>query len=326
MSRFRALHVTVAGALIALIAWRVGVSDVGHVLADADPRLLVAVIALNIPLALLFPLRSHFVLRRLGAHVEPRVLIPAAILGNVAGSLTPASSGELLRTAVLRSHADLAVEDGLVLVLYERGISVLIMALATCVTAAFIALPVAGALAVAAGAVPLLALPLAAPSLLGVLPPPSQQPLPGVLRGGARRLQMMAGRLAWLLRDRALLAGWSALTALMFAIATLQLWLLARSLSNTVRPDEAWTAYGASQLAGIASLLPLGLGAADGSMAALLRRMGMTFEQGAAVAVLARAALTLPLGLLAVASYLYLARRSPRQDASAGTFEPARRA
>jgi uncharacterized membrane protein YbhN (UPF0104 family) len=113
---------------------------------------------------------------------------------------------------------------------------------------------------------------------------------------------------ALLLRDRKLLAGWSMLTAAMFAIAMLQLWLLARSVSHAIRPEEAWTAYGASQLAGIASLLPLGLGAADGSLAALLRRMGTTFEQGTVVAILVRATMTLPLGLMALASWLWLAR------------------
>jgi uncharacterized membrane protein YbhN (UPF0104 family) len=138
-----------------------------------------------------------------------------------------------------------------------------------------------------------------------------------------RRVQRVAGRLQLLLGDRALLAGWSLLTAAIFAIATLQLWLLARSVSQAIRPEEAWTVYGASQLAGVASLLPLGLGAADGSLAALLRRMGTTFEQGTVVAILVRATMTLPLGVMAVASYLYLVRISGRvkQDEAAGRVD-----
>ena len=307
MSRLRFLHAGIAVALLALIVWKTGVDDVRRVLADVDPRLLVAVVALNVPLALLFPLRSHFVLRRLGARVEPRVLIPAAILGNVAGSLTPASSGELLRTAALRSRAAIPVEDGLALVLYERAVSLWIMAVATGVTGAYVILDTRRATAVAAIALPLLALPALGPWMLGLLPAADDERVGG-WRSLLRRLQQVAGRFDHLLRDRRLLAGWSLLTITLFAITTVQLWLLARSVSHAITPGEAWTAYGASQLAGIASLLPLGLGAADGSLAALLRRMGTTFEQGTVVAILVRATMTLPLGLMAVASYVYLAR------------------
>ncbi len=319
MSRWRLLHASIAVALLALIVWKTGIGDVRRVLADVDPWLLVAVALLNLPIALIYPLRAHFVLRRLGADVAPRVLAPAAILGNVAGSLTPASSGELLRTAVLRSHADLPVEDGLALVLYERALSVWIMAAGTAVVVSFVALDAALAVAVAAVALALAMLPVAGPWLLDLLPAAGEDERPGVLRSLLRRLQRVAGRLRLLLGDRRLLALWSLLTAAIFAITTLQLWLLARSVSHAIRPEEAWTAYGASQLAGIASLLPLGLGAADGSLAALLRRMGTTFEQGTVVAILVRATMTLPLGLLAVASYLYLVRISghaPRDEAS----------
>ncbi len=325
MSRWRLLHASIAIALLALIVWKTGVGDVRRVLSDVDPRLLAAVVALNVPAALLFPVRSHFVLRRMGAQVPFRVLVPAAILGNVAGALTPASSGELLRTAVLRSHADLPVEDGLALVLYERALSVWMMAAGTAVVVSFIALDFAQAVAVTAVALLLAMLPAAGPWLLDMLPDAGDDDRPGLLASVLRRVQRVAGRLQLLLGDRALLAGWSLLTAAIFAIATLQLWLLARSVSHAIRPEEAWTAYGASQLAGIASLLPLGLGAADGSVAALLRRMGTTFEQGTVVAILVRATMTLPLGLMAVASYLYLVRMSgqtsqddaaPRADAS----------
>ena len=98
------------------------------------------------------------------------------------------------------------------------------------------------------------------------------------------------------------------MTAVMFIVVALQIWVLSRAVSHAVSPVEAWTAFGASQLAGIVSLLPLGIGAADGSLAALLRRMGTTFEQGTVVAILVRAVMTLPMGLVAVLCYLYLQR------------------
>lgn len=307
MTRFRFIHVAVAIALLALVLWKSGARDIGGVLGDADYRLLAVVVALNVPLALLFPVRSHFVLMRLGARIDPQLLVPAMILGNVAGSLTPASSGELLRTAVLRSHADLPARDGLALVLYERGISVWIMALGTGVAAGFVGLGVGMALVVAAASLPLFALPAIGPFLLRLLPETRDE-------ATSRRARMIfrandvAGRMRWLLEDRTLLLGWSMITAAMFVIASAQIWLLTESVGDAVRPHEAWVAYGASQLAGIVSLLPLGLGAADGSLSGLLRRMGMTLEQGASVAILSRAALTLPLGLMAVASYIWLTR------------------
>ena len=68
---------------------------------------------------------------------------------------------------------------------------------------------------------------------------------------------------------------------------------------------------GLSQLVGIISLIPLGLGAVDGSLAALLERFGMTLEQGAAVALLARLTQTLPLIIAAFACYAWLVRNAP---------------
>jgi uncharacterized membrane protein YbhN (UPF0104 family) len=323
LSRLRFLHVAIACALLALIVWKTGVNDVRHVLSDVDPWLLAAVAALNVPIALLFPLRSHFVLRRMGARVDPRVLVPAAILGNVAGSLTPASAGELLRTAALRSHANLPVEDGLALVVYERALSLWIMGVTAGIAAGFIALDTPVATAIAAGGLAFLALPSCGPWLLGVLPSVADTDTASGWRSWIRRLIRAAGRLQWLLGDRWLLVGWSFITAVLFAITTLQLWLLTRAVSHSITPAEAWTAYGASQLAGIVSLLPLGLGAADGSLAALLRRMGTTLEQGTVVAILVRATMTLPLGLMAVASYVYLARGGGRGDQGSGEGERA---
>ena len=63
---------------------------------------------------------------------------------------------------------------------------------------------------------------------------------------------------------------------------------------------------GTGMLAGILTFLPLGLGTMDATLAALVGTIQSDFSAGAAVAVLMRATVTLPLGLAAVASYLYL--------------------
>jgi uncharacterized protein (TIRG00374 family) len=308
VSRARYLHLALAAALLALLLWKANIADVASALRDASPATAGVVVALNLPVALLFWLRSRLVLARLGHHVPARVLVPVAVLGNVAGSLTPASAGELLRTAVLKSHAGVTANDGLALVLYERALSLYLMALGTGVVAAFISLPLPAAVLIAAIAAPVSLLPIFGSRVLRFLPRQRIERGPALLRDLIERAGTVADRLQWLLQDRALFAAWSVITAAIFGVITLQFWLLARSLSSVVSPQEAWVALGASQLAAIASLLPLGLGAADGSIAAILRRAGMTLDQGTAVAILVRATITLPLGLAAVGCYLYLQR------------------
>lgn len=316
MSRIRYLHLALAGALLALLLWKTDIADVADALRDVNPLTAIAVVALNAPIALLFWLRSRMVLGRLGHQIPARVLLPVALLGNVAGSLTPASAGELLRTAILKSHADVTAKDGFALVLYERALSLYLMALGTGVVAAFIALPLPAAALVAGIAAPLFVLPVAGSKILGLLPKQRVARGPAFVRDLVERAANVADRLQWLLRDRSLFVCWSTTTALVFGMVTLQFWLLARALSSAVSPQEAWVAFGASQLAAIVSLLPLGLGAADGSIAAILRRAGMTLEQGTAVAILVRATITLPLGLAAVGCYLYLQRLGSAEERS----------
>jgi uncharacterized protein (TIRG00374 family) len=316
VSRIRYLHLALAGALLTLLLWKTDIADVARALGDVSPLTAIAVVALNAPIALLFWVRSRMVLARLGHQVPMRVLLPVALLGNVAGSLTPASAGELLRTAVLKSHADVTSRDGFALVLYERSLSLYLMALATGVVAAFIALPLPAAALIAGIAAPLFVLPVAGSKILSVLPKQRIERGPAFVRDLVERVAHVGDRLRWLLQDRGLLASWSAATAMIFGIVTLQFWLLTRALSGAVNPQEAWVAFGASQIAAIVSLLPLGLGASDGSIAAVLHRAGITLEQGTAVAILVRATTTLPLGLAAIGCYLYLQRLGSAEERS----------
>jgi uncharacterized membrane protein YbhN (UPF0104 family) len=104
---------------------------------------------------------------------------------------------------------------------------------------------------------------------------------------------------------------WAALTVSVFAVTALQYWLLADAIGGRIGVHEAWLALGLSQLAAIVSLIPLGIGSADSSLAALLDRFGMTLAQGAAVALLVRALSVVPLVVVAFACYLWLVRRAP---------------
>jgi uncharacterized membrane protein YbhN (UPF0104 family) len=207
-------------------------------------------------------------------------------------------------------------------VLYERGLSAYLTALGSGVVAALLVLPGPLATLLALAAAPLFVLPFVGATLLDLLPKQRISRRPAVVWDIIARAQNVADRLQWLLRDRRLLVLWSIVTLGIFAIMTLQFWLLTRALSNVVSPQEAWVALGASSLAGTASLLPLGLGATDGSLAALLRRAGMTLEQGTAVAILSRATITLPLGLTAVGCYLYLQHLAPADAETADSGVP----
>lgn len=311
MSRARLLHLGVAAALVALLLWKADVHDVGAALARAELLPVIAVVAIDVPALFLLYVRARFVLEALGHDVPARILVPASILGNVAGSLTPASAGELLRAGVLHTRAEVSVEDALALVAYERSMSIYLLALGTGVVAAFLALPVAAATLVAFAGAVLVLLPAATAPLLRLLP--------GARGGRSTRAGRAfdgflgaAGQMRLLFGNLRLLGRWGGVTATIFALNAVQTWLLARSVSSEVTPAEGGVAFGASQLAGIASLLPLGLGAADGSLAGLLREMGLSLDESAAVAVMMRLTTTLPLGVAAIASYLFLTRPPSR--------------
>jgi uncharacterized membrane protein YbhN (UPF0104 family) len=233
--------------------------------------------------------------------------------------MTPASSGEVLRAGALTSHTQVTLEDAGALVFFERGLSLYLMTIGTAAVGAFFVLPTALAVVVlvfacAAAAAPALA--MVVPRRTTVVRSDGDR---GPLRRALRYAVNALGRSAHIARAPAGLAVWTLATCGIYAVNTLQFWLLARSVSDVISAPEAWVALGASQLAGIVSLLPLGFGASDWSLAAILRRFGTTLEQGTAVAVLVRATITLPLLVLALFSYLYLAavRRMPVRDKAA---------
>ena len=88
----RLLSLGVAIAVLALVLASAEPGEIWRALRDVEVRPLVAVTLLNLPVCLLFSLRSLLVLKRLGYVVPWLVLLPASVLGNVAGALTPAGA------------------------------------------------------------------------------------------------------------------------------------------------------------------------------------------------------------------------------------------
>jgi len=306
VSKLRYLQVPLVVGLFALLAYRLDLRAVGAAVKDADAGVIALVVLLNVPLCALFGLRMNLVLLRLGHRLEPDLVLASAVVGNVAGALTPASTGEVLRAAALRSHSNVPVDEVVALIAFERGMSVYLLALGTLGAFLATALPAPQAVVACAACASLLSLPFVLAPLLDRLP----RARSGVLGRILEYLRPMASQLKMLLRSPRLLAPWMVVAAATFGLFTLQYWLLARSVEDVASPGEVWIAFGASQLAAIVTLIPLGLGAADASLAGILHRFGLSLESGASVAVLVRATSTLPLLLLAVVSYLYLARRT----------------
>jgi hypothetical protein len=152
-------------------------------------------------------------------------------------------------------------------------------------------------------ALPMLLIPLtlliAASRLLSTAPFSRPSRITYFIRDGVESVTRLS-------RDRALVAQWSVLTIGLLCLVALQYWLAAASLTSGVAFHEAWVAFGVSQLVGIVTLLPLGLGSSDAVLVALYRRFGLTFDEAASGAVLVRAINTLPLILIAALAYTYL--------------------
>lgn len=308
----RLLHVAVAVALVGLVVARSHPSELSEALGDVDLRLAALAALLNLPVLLLAPLRSHFVYRRLGYDIPARVLVPTTVLGFVAGGLTPAASGEVLRAGALRTRAGVAFEDSVVAVVYERALSMYLLALST--AALLVIATLSSTLAV-------LALIACAclyfvPWLVAVnlnLASKDEAEARGRVSSVVRHGLAMFGQVRLLLKDFGLLIRESLITAAMFSLVSLQYWLIARGISDGISVADAWLAFGISTLAAVVTLIPLGLGILDSSLAAVLDRLGMTLEQGAVVAILARAVILIPLVLAAFACYLYLQQISPKE-------------
>ena len=293
---------------MAFVVLRSHPDELWDALRDVDYRLaLLSVAAERAGASSSRPCAPRFFLRRQGHAVPARLLIPTTVLGFVAGGLTPAASGELLRAAILRARAAVPIEDTLAVIAYERVLALYLLVVSAGAFLSVSALPPAlAALGVTGSLLLCLAPWLLATRLTPRRPADAEAAAPAILPSLARRLLTMAAQFHVLLRDGALYLRWSLVTAAMFGLIALQYWLLARAVAPGVDFAEAWVALGVSSFAGVASLLPLGLGVLDSSLAAVLESAGMTLEQGAAVALLVRAAVTLPPVFLAFASYLFL--------------------
>jgi uncharacterized protein (TIRG00374 family) len=304
----RLLSLAFAALVLAFVLLRADPPAVWRALRGVEAGASLAAVLLNVLVLGLFVARSVLVLGRMGHRVPLRVLVPASIVGNVAGALTPAASGDLLRAGALQRSGALSLEEALVLVAYERLLSTYLLVLSTGACLALVELPPGAGIGVVAVCVGVAALPWLLANVFPNVPSPKVIRGENVIARVGRYAVAMLDQVWTLLRDGALLLSWSALTLLTFAIIALQFSLAARSLDEDLSLLAAWVAFGGSGVAAIASLIPFGLGVADGSLAALLSRTGIPFDRATATALLVRAVVTLPLVMAAVVSYIVLLR------------------
>jgi uncharacterized protein (TIRG00374 family) len=319
----RRLAGVVGAAVLGVLVWRAGPGQVWAALRTLSLPALVAAIALNVPITLVRNLRTRRVLATLGHQVGWWSLTRTQLAGQTLSNLTPAAGGDLVRAWMWRRDDGVPGATGVAAVVYERVLSLVLLLGAG---AAFFAPTIAGPAATTAiclGAAALIATPWllarvatarhAAARLLALA---SRLP---VLRTRTEPLRRMGQAVGALAQDTPLLGTFTATTLAVFVLSGLQIWLLTSGLTGTgagavTAPGLAAATgiYGSSQAGGSLSALPFGIGPADAIVVGLLLRTGIPFGLGTTVALLLRAAVTLPIGLAAAAAVS--ARRGETTD------------
>lgn len=300
-------------AALAFTLRKIEWSAVGAALAQA--RLLPLALATGLvaaPLGLR-SLRAHALLRAVGHGGVPFGRAAAVtIFGFSMSSLTPGGSGDLLRVGALAPYG-VAPATAAALVVYERALDVVVMASLLVVALAVDWLAPAQATLVVA----LLAFALA---LTGVAAARSRRALSAL----AARLPAPIARLAphdavarVLLAPRVLARAF-ATTALVFASEALRPWLVLEALGLELGPLAAYSIFTLAWLAGLASMLPLGVGSWETAAVWAFALYGVDASRGAAGAALLRAGVTLP-AIVAGVLAMFALRRGPGARGARGT-------
>jgi len=246
--------------------------------------------------------------------VPMRAMLPIQLAGQTSSSLTPAASGDYIRAYLWRQSNQVPLRVGAAVVTFERLFSLFLL---VAVSVLLIALPrhgVAGWIAVGAG----LLLATFAPLLFDRLPPTFERWAMARLARGrllgrfAQGAQVMLEQFRALMRAPVLLAATSAVTLVIFIAGGAQIWLVLESLGHLVPITQAVAASTTSQVAGIISTLPFGIGSQDAILVTVFAGYGVTVSLAATVAVLLRAVTTLPQGLAGLAGYLLVEKPDVR--------------
>jgi uncharacterized membrane protein YbhN (UPF0104 family) len=310
--RHPAVWLPISALLLGFVVWRSRPWELAAV-QGIDPLPLLAALALDVPVVLLWAVRSRLLMTRVGHPLSTRELLPVVSFANTINNLTPASSGEVLRALILRDRYGVPYRHSAAVIVVERLWAIWIFGLVGVSASAWTLLawppPAAALLGVAAAAACFL------PSFAyhaGVRPGPLLRRLAAGRDPAGRLVRLTAGvahvddALERILGDSRTSIAFVATTlgvAVCFA-AHLALALLA--LGRWVDPWAALAITMLGVLAGVASALPFGLGAADAVMAVLLSATGVDAARAGAAVLLVRMIQTLPLGIAGTLSWLHL--------------------
>ncbi len=293
---------------LALAAAVIAISHPSRVwdsLGEVEAFPLLASLALNVPVVILRAYRAQVIVAHLEYRVSMRNMLPIQLVGQTSSSLTPAASGDFVRAYLWRRSDGVPLRVGAAVVMFERLYSLWLL---VAVSVLLITLPrhgTVGWVAVAIG----LALATFAPVLFELFPPDLEKwALGKVTRGKffgrfADGAQGMMEYFRTVMRAPLLLAWTSAISIAIFIISGFQIWLVIAALDHVVPITQAVAAFATSQVAGILSTLPFGLGSADAILVTLFAGYGVTVTLAATVAVLLRAVTTLPQALAGLAAY-----------------------
>jgi uncharacterized protein (TIRG00374 family) len=312
--------VSVSVVLFGLLVWRTRPWEA--IGTGADWRPLLAVVALNLSVIGAWAIRSERLMAAVGHPISLLALVPIVSFANTINNLTPASSGEALRAVILRRRHGVPYGQSTAVILVERLWAIWIMAVSAGAAALGTIVPSPPALviggwaaAIAASFAPAVAYRLGfrpAAGLARLIDSPS---LNGRRHRLASLLRDVDANLAGILDAPVVALGFVVSTGVVFVTTALQLWLILMALGHDISPLAAWAALGIATIAGVLSALPFGLGAADVVLTGLLVTLGVPAAAAGAAALLVRATVTLPLGLIGTASWIVL-NRGPEEAAT----------
>jgi len=271
-------------------------------------------LALNVPVIWLRALRAQVLVRHLGHHVPMRSMAPIQLVGQTSSTITPAASGDYVRAYLWRSSNGVPVRVGAAVVTFERLYSLFLMVAVSVLLILFPRHGLIGWTLVAIG----LGVATFAPLLFQLMPTSLERWALAKLGKGRfmGRFQegatVMVDQFRKLMKAPPLLAWTSALTLINFIAMGAQLWLVMLSLAHRVPITQAVAANSTSQLAGIISTLPFGIGSQDAILVTVFAGYGVTVLLAASAAVLMRATTTIPLALAGLAAYLAVDKRDAR--------------
>jgi uncharacterized protein (TIRG00374 family) len=320
----RAALYGLAGVFLAIVIWRSEIWNADETLDDIDPLLAAAVPLLTLAMAPPLALRGREILSVLGYRFSAIALTPIQFYGNMAGFLTPAASGELLRPSMFERAFNVPLAHGGAVVVFERLFSMYIMCLtgvAAFAASGILPTPVAIAGLVTCAVLP--AAPYLVMTLLGFRFSAIRARLPISWQARLGGMDEATEALDVLWRSPRLVVTFTLLSWAVFAVMMLQFWLLVEATGEHISFAEAWVALFTASLVGVVSGLPLGLGAADATLVSILTAYDVDATTAGTIAVLMRLLMNLPAGILALVAYVVtLRQRAPMTEADATVPPP----